>query len=357
MQSNHWRAIRKLVNSGRHDDWARARALAQSLVAPPRQWLTTLLTDGAMMMRELGIELAIEHVPDTPGLAAHLVNLLDATRDAGSAQALILVLRTVTEPDDVARAIDMRLERLSNEDARDVRYQVLAARELREHQGHAYETLLLGLVDDRDADLRILAAQGLARLHIDRARQPLREALARARNTDEHFHLLLALSALAEPGLVPEFERALRQGVLRFAAFRALGLNGDAKAIPLLRKATRAWFGEPLDKVAAAAALTRLGDTQGATLLEKFSHAKRPEVRGYALEMMAELNMSGVEARLRAILEAADDPAAATAATLLIQFPSAATRHALQRATTHDPRPDVRHEAAQALSQLKESSS
>lgn len=315
-----------------------------------------MLTDPLMPMRELGIELAIEHLPRTPGLAAHLLNLLDATRDAGSAQALILTLRTVTQPTDVAHAIDVRLTRLSDASNHDVRYQVLAARELREHHGADYTALLLELLDHRDADLRILAAQGLARLRVTAARAPLRQALERAHHTEEHFHLLLALVELGEPNLVPAFERALRQGALRFAAFRALGRYGDTRALPLLRKAARAWFGEPLDKVAAAAAMAHLNDPEGAALLTKYARSKRPEVRGYALEMMVELNTPGVAERLREVLLTRDDSAAATAASLLVHYPSPETHHALSHAL-QDRRPEVQIEATRALEQLQENAS
>lgn len=87
--------------------------------------------------------------------------------------------------------------------------------------------------------------------------------------------------ALAAPNVLPT----------RMAAARALGILGDASAIPRLKEALK--DPEPPVRVLAAASLARLGDTSGAELVQKMENSPVGDLRLLAVEANAAGNPAG----------------------------------------------------------------
>lgn len=281
--------LRKARSSRLQD---RQDALEHLLALSPRQrreHTLTLLADRYTGAREVGLESARSH-RDTDLEDALLTRLQSGDGHAGFAQAALLLLRELPADDLRSPAYDDLITQLIDEgEPADVRYQALVAAETREHHGEPYEALLIAKLDDRDREIRSIAAQGLARLGAMHARPALLEAFRRARG-DAWFHLLLTLAELGEPELIPHFERALTKAQYRFAALSALGEYGDEAAVPLLEKAAKKrFFGEPLERVAAAGSLARLGHERGVELLRDFAESRREEVAGYAAELLESL--------------------------------------------------------------------
>jgi HEAT repeat protein len=111
---------------------------------------------------------------------------------------------------------------------------------------------------------------------------------------------------------------------------------------------TRGWFTHHLLKVAAAAALVRLGHPDGEAALGRLLRARRRDTRGFAMEQIGEL---GLHAFTEALGESLRDPKsyhADTAALALGRLASPRAR-ALLLAAADDPREPVRAEVARAL--------
>ena len=87
--------------------------------------------------------------------------------------------------------------------------------------------------------------------------------------------------ALAPPNVLPT----------RMAAARALGILGDASAIPRLKEALN--DADPPVRLLAAASLMRLGDNTGAELVQKFENSPVGDLRLLAVEASAAGNPTG----------------------------------------------------------------
>ena len=151
----------------------------------------------------------------------------------------------------------------------------------------------------------------------------------------------------AEAGKVPHGIRACE----------ALGRLGDPKAIPRLKALQDGWFTHRFLKVAAAAALVRLGDNDGATALGRFARSRHKDMRGFALERTGTLRLADQLDNLLNVLRSHKDYHSDTVALALGQWMKslesaepdrARIREALERAST-DSRPEVRLEAKRAL--------
>jgi hypothetical protein len=88
-------------------------------------------------------------------------------------------------------------------------------------------------------------------------------------------------AALAPPNVLPT----------RMAAARALGILGDASAIPRLKEALK--DPDPPVRILAAASLARLGDNSGAELLQKIENSPVGDLRLLAVEASASGNPAG----------------------------------------------------------------
>ena len=87
--------------------------------------------------------------------------------------------------------------------------------------------------------------------------------------------------ALSPPNVLPT----------RMAAARAIGLLGDASALPRLKEALK--DPEPPVRILAAASLARLGDNAGAELLQKLENSPVGDLRLLAVEASASSSPTG----------------------------------------------------------------
>lgn len=356
VQKEH-RKIRNLASSGAVQ---LCREATQRLKALPHEernvLLVELITDDDVVVREFAA-FAIQGEGEAPELLSMLLeHAVKPDLEPLGLASILFALEPVFAPDapsPVDAALRERfvalLKHASESSNDDLRYQAYAARESSGEAGDAYVEALLELLQERDSDLQVIAAQGLARLRVDRAREPLRAALSGP--TELRVHLGLALVALGEPNMREEIESWMLDGAQRFTALVALGDHGDPAAIPLLLKTAKAWLGEPLQKVAAARSAAALGSEEGRDLLERMSRSKRPEVSGFALQSMSALGWPKLDAELRRALEAKDHPAAEVIVDLVAERRAADAREILEAALKHKREP-VRDAASEALERL-----
>jgi len=104
--------------------------------------------------------------------------------------------------------------------------------------------LILGMMDDPDADVRAAGATALGALAPDRAVKSLLERLEIEEEGKVQVQILRALGALGDPGAVPSIEKRAtgtffsKPSVpVRVAAYRALGSIGTPRAMQLLEEA------------------------------------------------------------------------------------------------------------------------
>jgi len=352
VQKEH-RKIRNLAASSAAQPAREATQRLQALPADERHGLLVeLITDDDVVVREFAAYAVQNEETGLPGLVAALLERAaqPALEPLGLASILFALEPFFTS--DSASAAELRerfaelLARASKSSNDDLRYQAYAALEASGESGDAYVESLLELLSEHDSDLQIIAAQGLARLKIERAREPLRAALTGP--TELRVHIGLALITLGEPNLREEIESWMRDGAQRFTALVAFGDHGDPAAIPMLLKTAKAWLGEPLHKVAAARSAAVLGSEEGRALLLEMSRSKRPEVSGFALQSMSAMGWPQLDRQLRHALEAKDHPAAEVIVDLVAERRAADAREVLEQALKHKREP-VRDAATEAL--------
>lgn len=350
-------------------------------LAERRAIILTILADPSHAARETAIA-CLEHWChlDPELVDAVLDRTDDPRRDPGELQAIVVGLRRMALPDEVpsswysapsaqsgggegfdpaggasgpaatearVQRLTALLDRLATHDDPDVRYQAWAARELRGESGPAYVAALCARLEhDDDAEIRVIAAQGLTRLGGGEEVIAALEGALRRATAAERIHHLLALAHLGAPGLTAALLDEARRGQFRFPALVALGEYGDPAAIEPLLKLARGWFGEALHKVAASAAAARLGSGEGRALLERFAASKKPELRGFALQSLAQMGVEGIVARLREAAREPRDPARLQAIELLGRHGDATDRAWLEG--LRDDRDEEVRAAAQA---------
>lgn len=338
------------------------RAIAQKIPWPQVDagQAVGLLFDSELGLREVGI--AVVSPVLTPGIAQQLIDLLDTPHvHSGAVQAVLLVLKNAplageasAEWSTACRWVDEQVLAWMSADDPDVRYQALYVAEWRKFRGAVYGDRLCARLLDPDAEVRGLAAQALGRVGNVSHAALLSAALERARDHDERFHLLAALVAVgAKEGLCGRLLACLKRANLRFATIQLLGVLGDREAIPELRKIAGRWWSDPFERVAAAASLCEVGEADGEAQLKKCVGSRRVEVRGFALQQIARLNVSGGLGLLLAALERSKDPAAAIVPPLLVGRGEPEAAHALRVALTH-PLAEVRDAARSALQSAPE---
>ena len=149
--------------------------------------------------------------------------------------------------------------------------------------------------------------------------------------------------ALAPPNVLPT----------RMAAARALGILGDASAIPRLKEALK--DPDPPVRILAAASLARLGDNSGAELLQKIENSPVGDLRLLAVEANASGNPAGPWVGVAtAVLNDADPLVRLRAAELLVKHAAdpGQARDVLTNALT-DANPAMSEAAARQLHGLQ----
>jgi HEAT repeat protein len=228
---------------------------------------------------------------------------------------------------DAARAAPLLIEALADRDA-EVQANAAAALGDCARAGVVEDALralacarLSGLLEAAPPDLRLEAALALAWLGDRRATAPLCDVLADA-----------------------------GRGV---AAAEALARLRDPAALPALRRVRGRFWAPRVARVAASAALARLGEGDGERefLLDRARRGPA-DARGLAIAALGEARVPGAREVLEGILARRRDDQAAAAAAALGALGDPSARAALEQARAVHADPEVRDEAARALARL-----
>ena len=309
----------KVLHHARSFHELHRQTAAQSIRALPAEEMKDFCLILAQDSSHGAQSLALELIPELldPDFAKRLLDQAQGSEASPGLLQVVLLSLTRWEalPDELSSQLTQLCVELSDCDNDDLRYQALAARERSEEDSPEYRQLLIEALRDPDDEVRIIAAQGLARMGVKQAIPELEDALERA-ILGEQLHHLLALAQLGVGELWPHFERALGRSDERFAVILAIGDHQIKEGNLALLKIAKAWLGEPLSKVAAARSAALNGEVEALALLDRFTHARRPEVRDYALECLALvhqrqpelLSREGLEARIAELQSAKRQP-------------------------------------------------
>ena len=139
------------------------------------------------------------------------------------------------------RAVELCTSALANPDAR-VRKEAL--RSLAKLGDPESGQIVVGLLDDPDAEVRMAAAVTAGELRVERALKPLIAMLDATKDPDEALPLIRALGRIADPGAVASIEKHTVPSLfskprtdVRIACYRALNEIGTPHARRLLNQA------------------------------------------------------------------------------------------------------------------------
>jgi HEAT repeat protein len=162
-------------------------------------------------------------------------------------------------------------------------------------------------LEDQDSVVRGRAAERLGEI----GGAGVADALARLVEDPDVIVRFKAGVALAYRGDARGLEAllwALSRTELCFAALQALTRLGSPESLPAVRRFFKRVFLHRLERMQAAAVLHRCGDQEGTEFLREKLDSKRPEERGFALELWGRLKMPGAYDLLVKVLEDPDDP-------------------------------------------------
>lgn len=303
--------------------------------------------------------------PPAPRIAAILERLPEADRE--DRVTLLSVLPPVTEPEAIHELLPLLAEQ--DETVRAAAAEALArapadqalpllASEL-DREGVAPEVIralgglggaacqsLLPLLRDSSADVRVAAAEALARCADEAIVEDVLDALERERDPGVRLALLRALGAAGGERAVRRLSDALDAPSLRtrLAAIEGLGLTGSPEAVPALRRSLGA--SDPETR-AAIRALGDLRDPAAASLLRRYLEADDPDLRRSAARAAIHL-ATALDAETVRRLAADSDPWVRVLATRIMARRGAGDAAILQDLADADPDPTVREEARRA---------
>jgi HEAT repeat protein len=162
-----------------------------------------------------------------------------------------------------------------------------------------------------------------------------------------------ALAGLGDRRCLPLLLEWLRKPGIRFHAAEALGHSGLPEGVaPLERVGRKLFFVHPLERLAIAAALVRLGRSDWADYIRGATRSRRQEERGYALVLLGELKLDGAYDQLAAVLHKPDDYHRDTAAEGLGLLGDVRAVPLLAAVLAKAQQPDLVHECARALHRI-----
>lgn len=235
----------------------------------------------------------------------------------------------------------------ASEGEADVRFQAMTALTRLAASGPEVIEVARARIEDEDAEIVGVAAELLAALGDTASTEALRARMPRlpgeARRT-----VLFALAQLGAGGLVEALLAETDKLPYALRACELLGHLEDRSAVEPLAVLMGRWLTHRFIKVAAAAALVRLGDGRGEAALGRYLKARRKDMRGYAMEQIGALGLAAYREALIEVLKDSSDYHSDTAALALGQLGGEAAVAALEAALA-DPREEVREEAQRAL--------
>ena len=234
--------------------------------------------DGAVRQaafESLGIVEAIE------GLSVLLAAFDDP--HPGARQAAVLATGRVA-PDEGADAV----ARLLNDPRPEMRFSAVWT--LSSIGEEHVNRITLSLRDD-DEEVRLLAAQCLGDLEATESADAVAQLLDDPSDA-VRFGAAAALASLGDARGAPTLRDSLARPDRAFPAAIGLGdLRDRNSADALLRLARHRWR-SPILRAAAARALVRLGDPEGARIIRKLVRSWRIEARQYAVQLVGELELT-----------------------------------------------------------------
>lgn len=203
-----------------------------------------------------------------------------------------------------------------------------------------------------DSVARAEAAEALAEAQDQASRAEIR-ALLDDPDRITAFRAACALSLFGDDAGAGVLTWALDQRDLCFDALRALTRLAPPAALAPVQKFFARRFLHPLERLQAAAALHAMGDPRGTAHLEQCRGSRRPEERGFALELAGALHLPGALELLRGVLEDERDPHRLDAARGLAWLADPRAVPALERAARDPADPELAALAADVLRTLR----
>lgn len=260
-------------------------------------------------------------------------------------RAATLALRTEQLPH---RAEQLLLRACTDEDD-SIRYHALLAL----HR-NATDEVLRGATEDGlkdlDSGVAVIAAQIVAERGWRDLVPQVVELLDRLTGTDRFAVAAAITEVLDKPEdapatLVDVLLDGLRSPKTLAAACKALARLQAKRAVAPLQRVMSSLTAHPLNKVEAAAALVALDEPEGARYLEKMLDGRRKDAQGYAIELIASLNLDQYRARVEAIARSTDYHAD-TAVVALAKFGDTRALELLGDIARTHPDPAIRTLAA-----------
>lgn len=180
---------------------------------------------------------------------------------------------------------------------------------------------------------------------------------------EDRMHLTLALAEFAGEldastlgSVVDDLLEGLDDTKTFAASAKALGTLAPPRAVEPLRKAAQRFFGHPLLKVEAAAALAKMGDEAGIEQIGETLKSRRRDTRGYALQLVGEFKADAYRDELARVARDPDDWHADTAVLALANWTDLEARQIIEEVAAEHPSQDVREAALEALELQRASS-
>lgn len=166
------------------------------------------------------------------------------------------------------------------------------------------------------------------------------------------FKAACALAWVGDTAGLEILTKALTQRDLCFIALQALYQLGAPESLPALRSFYARRFINPLERMQAAAAMVRAGDDHLVGWIESGVNSKRAEERGFALELIGRLGLSGAFEKLKQTVLDQKSPHRLDAFRGLYQLEDSRCLTLFEQLADDQDDPELAFEAGQAIKEI-----
>jgi HEAT repeat protein len=212
---------------------------------------------------------------------------------------------------------------------------------------------LLGRLSHPDSIERGRAAEALGQLGESRHAPAIKPLLSDV-DAIVAFKAAVALAWLGDDGGVDLLLKALAKPDLCFISLQALSHLASPRSRNGLKRFFKRRFLHPLERLQVAAALVRLGDDEAGEHIRKCLDSRRPEERGFALQLWGRLAMPGALDLLQSVLLDQQDDQRLDAIRGLAELGDAKALPLLERVARERNDPELTAEARAAAAVLKD---